>query len=53
LATTKQQLYADLLHSSPAHAIDEAQRLLREAMTTEEYREGVAALNEKRPPHFG
>lgn len=53
LATTKAQLYADLLHHSPARAIDEAQRLLREAMTTAEYREGVAALREKRPPDFG
>jgi enoyl-CoA hydratase/carnithine racemase len=53
LTTTKHQLYADLLHQSPAHAIDEAQRLLRLAMTTEEYREGVAALREKRAPRFG
>ncbi|MEI8239990.1 MAG: enoyl-CoA hydratase-related protein [Actinomycetota bacterium] len=52
LATTKQQLYADLLHSSPAHAIHEAQRLLRAAMTTAEYREGVSALRERRPPRF-
>jgi enoyl-CoA hydratase/carnithine racemase len=53
LATTKAQLYADLLHHSPAHAIHEAQRLLAEAMTTAEYREGVAALRERRPPDFG
>jgi enoyl-CoA hydratase/carnithine racemase len=53
LATTKQQLYRDLLHQSPAEAIHEAQRLLAEAMGTEEYREGVAALREKRAPRFG
>jgi enoyl-CoA hydratase/carnithine racemase len=53
LTVTKQQLYSDLLHHSPAQAIDDAQRLLREAMTTDEYREGVAALREKRPPRFG
>ncbi len=52
LATTKAQLYRDLLHHSPAAAIDDSQRLLREAMTTAEYREGVAALREKRPPSF-
>jgi enoyl-CoA hydratase/carnithine racemase len=53
LATTKQQLYRDLLHQSPADSIHEAQRLLAEAMGTDEYREGVAALREKRAPRFG
>ncbi|MGB8859731.1 MAG: enoyl-CoA hydratase-related protein [Ilumatobacteraceae bacterium] len=53
LATTKRQLYRDLLHHSPAAAIHEAQRLLEQAMTTAEYREGVEALREKRPPRFG
>ncbi len=43
---------ADLLQHSPAAAIHEAQRLLEQAMTTAEYREGVAALLEKRPPSF-
>jgi enoyl-CoA hydratase/carnithine racemase len=52
LATTKQQLYRDLLRDSPAAAIDDAQRLLADAMRTEEYREGVAALREKRAPRF-
>jgi enoyl-CoA hydratase/carnithine racemase len=53
LATTKAQLYTDLLHHSPARSIHEAQRLLAEAMATSEYREGVAALRERRPPDFG
>ncbi len=52
LATTKQQLYADLLHHSPAAAIQQAQTLLEQAMTTAEYREGVAALRDRRPPRF-
>ncbi|MEQ1700075.1 MAG: enoyl-CoA hydratase-related protein [Ilumatobacteraceae bacterium] len=52
LATTKAQLYRDLLHHSPAAAIHDAQHLLEQAMTTAEYREGVAALREKRPPAF-
>jgi enoyl-CoA hydratase/carnithine racemase len=52
LATTKQQLYRDLLRASPAEAIHDAQRLLAEAMGTAEYREGVAALREKRAPRF-
>lgn len=53
LVTTKAQLYRDLLHHSPADAIDHADGLLREAMTTAEYREGVAALREKRDPRWG
>jgi enoyl-CoA hydratase/carnithine racemase len=52
LATTKAQLYRDLLHHSPAAAIRDAQSLLEQAMTTAEYREGVSALREKRPPNF-
>jgi enoyl-CoA hydratase/carnithine racemase len=52
LATTKAQLYRDLLHHSPAAAIRDAQQLLERAMTTAEYREGVAALRAKRPPQF-
>lgn len=52
LATTKAQLYRDLLHHSPAAAIHDAQRLLEQAMATAEYREGVSALREKRPPSF-
>jgi len=52
LTTTKAQLYRDLLHHSPAAAIAHAQQLLERAMGTAEYREGVAALREKRPPNF-
>jgi len=52
LEVTKRQIHADLLGNDPAAAIDESQRLLAEAMTTAEYREGVAALREKRPPRF-
>ena len=53
LVTTKAQLYRDLLHHSPADAVDHADALLRTAMTTAEYREGVAALREKRAPRWG
>lgn len=52
LAVTKRQIHADLLHHDPAASIREAQRLLADAMTTDEYREGVAALRAKRPPRF-
>jgi enoyl-CoA hydratase/carnithine racemase len=52
LTTTKAQLYRDLLRHDVGAAIADSQRLLGEAMTTAEYREGVAALREKRPPNF-
>jgi len=53
LATTKRQLWLDQLHGSPAKAVNDAQVLLEQAMSTAEYREGVNALREKRPPRFG
>lgn len=47
---TKRQLYDDLVHLDPAASVVESQRLLDEAMRTEDYREGVRALRERRPP---
>lgn len=52
LTTTKAQVYRDLLRHDVGAAIADSQRLLAEAMTTDEYREGVAALRDKRPPRF-
>jgi enoyl-CoA hydratase/carnithine racemase len=49
---TKAQIYRDLLRHDVGAAIDDSQRLLGEATATAEYREGVAALREKRPPNF-
>jgi len=49
---TKQQLYEDLLRNDVGASIVESKRLMDEAMATAEYREGVAALREKRPPRF-
>ena len=46
---TKRQLYDDLLTHDVGAALADARRLLDEAMTTAEYREGVAALRERRP----
>jgi enoyl-CoA hydratase/carnithine racemase len=50
--TTKRQLYDDLLSHDVGAAVDTAGRLLDAAMGTPEYREGVAALRERRRPRF-
>ena len=50
--TTKRQIAADLLRHDPAGSVTDSLRLLDEAMGTDEYREGVTALAEKRPPNF-
>jgi enoyl-CoA hydratase/carnithine racemase len=52
VATTKRQLTNDLLRHDPAASVADSLSLLDEAMGTTEYREGVAALREKRPPRF-
>jgi enoyl-CoA hydratase/carnithine racemase len=51
IVATKRQLYADLSGGVEASLV-EARRLLVEMMTGADYREGVAALLEKRPPKF-
>ena len=52
LRTTKRQIYDDLLRHDVGAALADARRLLVEAMSTAEYREGVAAFSERRPPKF-
>lgn len=52
VTTTKRQLTADLLRHDPAASIADSLRLLDQAMGTAEYREGVSALTQKRPPTF-
>ncbi|TVR26832.1 MAG: enoyl-CoA hydratase [Ilumatobacter sp.] len=49
---TKQQLYADLLRHDVGASIDDSKRRMHEAMGSAEYREGVAALRERRSPDF-
>lgn len=52
VATTKRQVYDDLLRHDVGASIIDSNRLLNEATSTAEYREGVAALREGRPPSF-
>jgi enoyl-CoA hydratase/carnithine racemase len=52
LSITKRQIYDDLLRHDVGASIADAQRLLGQAMGTAEYREGIAALRERRAPTF-
>ena len=53
MAVTKRQLYRDLLASGgPAASIADAEATMSSMMRAPDYREGVAALREKRPPRF-
>lgn len=49
---TKRQIADDLLRHDPAASVADSLRLLDESMGTAEYREGIAALTDKRPPNF-
>jgi enoyl-CoA hydratase/carnithine racemase len=51
LAATKRQLYQDL-HRDVGSAVADSLALMSPMMATEDYRRGVAALREKRPPRF-
>ncbi|MGI8939835.1 MAG: enoyl-CoA hydratase-related protein [Iamia sp.] len=51
LRTAKAQLYADL-HGDVGTAVARSERLLDEMVAAPDYREGVAAWNERRPPDF-
>ena len=49
LRATKRQLATDALHNDPAAAVRDAQVRLEAMMTEPDYREGAAALTERRP----
>lgn len=51
--TTKRQMYEDALHPDAAASVEKSKRLIGELMAYPDYREGVRALIEKRPPRFG
>lgn len=51
IVATKRQLYADL-HGDVGTAVEVSERLLEEHVRGADYREGVRALLDKRPPAF-
>ena len=51
-ATTKAQLWGDLLHGDPARSVRESVALIREMATGPDFAEGTAALAQKRLPEF-
>ncbi len=51
LRTSRQQVYRDL-HGDIGRSVSDSMLLLDQMMGSDEYREGVAALVEKRPPRF-
>lgn len=52
LRETKRQIYTDL-HRDAASAVEESEALVRSMMQEPDFQEGVAALTEKRIPHWG
>lgn len=52
VTTTKAQIYRDLIRHEVGTSVDESISLINDATQTAEYREGVSALRDKRPPQF-
>ncbi len=52
IRVTKRQLYDDLLRLDVGASVEDSKRLIDAATRTPDYREGVAALRERRAPRF-
>lgn len=52
VAATKRQIADDLLSNDPSASVETSRALLNTMTGSAEYREGIAALREKRPPNF-
>lgn len=50
--STKRQLYAELMELDVGECVEDSKRLIGELMRGDDYKEGVAALQEQRPPLF-
>lgn len=49
---TKRQIYAELMEVDVGECVEHSKRLIDDAMRGPDYKEGVAALQEKRPARF-
>ena len=49
---TKRQVYAELMEADVGACVDDSKRLIGEFMRSADFREGVAAQRDKRPPQF-
>ena len=49
---TKRQLYDDALHADAGRAVARSRELIGELMQAADYKKGLRALIEKRPPRF-
>ena len=52
-ATTKRQIYAELMSADVGCAVEDSKQLISTLMRGGDYKEGVRALQEKRLPRFG
>ena len=52
VATTKRQLWDDLLAHDPGASVEHSKALIDQMMQRPDYLEGVAAMRERRPPRF-
>ncbi|HUF99020.1 MAG TPA: enoyl-CoA hydratase-related protein [Ilumatobacter sp.] len=52
VSVAKSQLYRDLIRPDVGASVAESRQLIDEAMRTDDYREGIAAFIERRPPNF-
>jgi enoyl-CoA hydratase/carnithine racemase len=52
ILATKRQLYTDLLHNDVGASIEDSNRRLEDHMRGDDFKEGVRALQQKRPPAF-
>jgi enoyl-CoA hydratase/carnithine racemase len=53
MTTAKRQLWGDIFVPSPATAIEESKDLIGRHMQMPDFKEGVAAMMQRRAPHFG